>query len=105
MQSLPWRWPILSIILAAGRGISTEICGLDDVFPLNDFGSYPFTQFIIIFHTMYHSCILNKLFLRDIYIPRVGVDITLCGRICNCYSYLPGFNCIFQLYCSGIVIS
>ena len=36
--SLPWRLRILPIQLEAGRGISVRTCGLDDVFPPNDFG-------------------------------------------------------------------
>ena len=39
--SLPWRWHILSIPLTTGRGTSVETCGLDDVFPPDDFGSRP----------------------------------------------------------------
>ena len=38
---------ILSIPLDAGQGISTETCGLDDVFPPDDLGSGPNTPFII----------------------------------------------------------
>ena len=41
--SLPWRWHILSILLTAGRGISAETCGLDDVFPPDDLCSRPET--------------------------------------------------------------
>ena len=37
--SLPWRWHILTIPLATGRGTSADTCGLDDVFPPDDFGS------------------------------------------------------------------
>ena len=36
--SLPWRWHILSIRLAAGRGTSAGTCGLDDVFsPISEY--------------------------------------------------------------------
>ena len=38
---------LLSIPLKAGRGISAETCGLDDVFPPDDLGSGPHTPFII----------------------------------------------------------
>ena len=40
-QLFPWRWHILSIPLEAGRGISTETCELDDVFPADDLESGP----------------------------------------------------------------
>ena len=59
-------------------------------------------------YTMYYSCILsnqNKLFLRDIYIPRVGVAMTVFWMIWYCYSFLPGFKCIFQLCSSWFAIS
>ena len=71
---LPWRWHILSIPLKAGRGISAETCGLDNVFPPDDLGSGPCTSFIIYIH---YSCIIcnqNKLFLKDIHTKR------LCGH-------------------------
>ena len=59
-------------------------------------------------HTMYHSCILsdwNRLFLRHIYIPRVGVAMTGCRVIPHYYySFLLGVKCIFQLYSSGFSI-
>ena len=44
---LPWHRHILSIPLEAGRGISAETCGMDDVFPPDDLGSGPYTPFII----------------------------------------------------------
>ena len=56
---------------------------------------------------MYYSCILNdwnNLSLRDIYIPRVGVSLTVCRMIRYCYSFLLGFKCVFQLYSSGFSI-
>ena len=43
----PWSWDILSIPLKASRGISTETCGLDDVFRSDDLGSCPCTPFVI----------------------------------------------------------
>ena len=33
---LPWRWHIRAILLIAGRWISAETCGLDNVFPPDD---------------------------------------------------------------------
>ena len=59
-------------------------------------------------HTMYHSCILSKwhkLFLRNIYIPRVGLSMAVCWMIWYCYSFLYGFKGIFYLYNSGFSIS
>ena len=44
-----WRWHTLSITLEAGRGISAETCGLDDVFSADDIGSGLYTHFIIIY--------------------------------------------------------
>ena len=41
---LPQHWHILSIPLEAGRGMSAETCGLDDLFPSDDIGSNPYTQ-------------------------------------------------------------
>ena len=44
----PWGWHILSnSCFEAGRGISAETCGLNVVFPPDDIGSCPRTQFII----------------------------------------------------------
>ena len=44
---LPWRWHILSIpLLKAGRGISAETCGTDDVFPPDDLCSSPGTSWM-----------------------------------------------------------
>ena len=44
---LPWCYHILSIPSEAGRGMSAENFGLDDVFPPDDLGSGLYTQFII----------------------------------------------------------
>ena len=54
---------------------------------------------------MYYSCVLsnrNKLFRRDIYIPKVAVAMKVCQVICYCSSPLLGFKRIFQciLQCS-----
>ena len=59
-------------------------------------------------HAIRYSCIQsnwNEPFVRDIYIPRVGVAMTVCWMIRYCYSFLPGFKCIFQKYSSGFSIS
>ena len=42
--NFPYRW-----LWTAGRGISAETCGLDDVFPPDDLSSGPYTQSIIRF--------------------------------------------------------
>ena len=46
-----------------------------------------------------------KLFRRDIYLPIVGVVMPVCWMIWYCYSYLPAFKYIFQLYSSGFSLS
>ena len=43
----PWRCHILSIPWEAGRGLSTKTYGLGDMFPPDDLGSGPYSQFII----------------------------------------------------------
>ena len=68
--------------IKAGREISTEIRGLDDVFALDDLGTGLYTQFIVTYIPCINSCILsdwNKLPLRDIYIPSVAM--TVCRMI------------------------
>ena len=52
-----------SIPLEAGRGIRAKTCALGDLFPPDDW-------FIF---SIYYPANLNKLFLRDIYIPIVDV--------------------------------
>ena len=52
-------------------------------------------------HTMYYSCILsdwNKLFLRDLYMQRVGVAATVCRMIR--LVFLPAW---FRMYISNIL--
>ena len=44
------------------------------------------------------------MFLRDTFISRVGVALTMCRMISYCFSFLFGFNCIFQLNSSGFSI-
>ena len=58
---------ILSIPLEAGRGISAETCGLDDVFPPDDLGSGPYDPFTIYIQYNY-SCILRN--LKKMLLPR-----------------------------------
>ena len=93
----------------AGKGISVGPCALDDVLPHDDLGSGLYNYWICYYiHTMHYSCILsnrNKLFLRKIYVPRIGVVMALCWMIWYCQSFLPGFKCIFQLYSAGFSIS
>ena len=91
---LPWRWHILSIPLEAGRGISAEICGLDEVFPIDDIGSGPYTQFIIL--------VIEITALTDIYIPIISVanddelDDMILLFILSCLVSNVSFNCIVQ---------
>ena len=99
------RWHILSTQLDAGRGISAETNGLDDASSWRHWSVYSIYYHI---RTMHYSCILNNrntLFLRDIYITRVGVAMTVCWMIWYCYYFLPGLTCIFQLYSSGFSLS
>ena len=75
---LPWLWRIISIPLEAGRGISAETCGLNDVFPPDDLWSRPHLPIYYI-HTICYRCTLsyqNKLFLkRHTYQKLVPLDI------------------------------
>ena len=57
----PWRWHNLSIPLKAGRGISVETCGMDDVFPPDDLGSGPCTPFIILVPHIIAASLLIKI--------------------------------------------
>ena len=59
---LPWRWHIPSIPLKAGRGISAETCGLDEVFPPDDLGSGPCTPFIIYIPHIIAAFLLIKIY-------------------------------------------
>ena len=57
--SLQWCWHILSILLTAGRRISAETCGLDDVFSPDDLCSRPETLLILLsinMHSLHESC-------------------------------------------------
>ena len=82
--------------LQAGRKISVETGGMDDVFPSGDHDCGPYTQFIII----YIPCIIatfwvtEKKFPRDIYIRRFCVAMTVCQMIWYCY-FFPAW---FQMY-------
>ena len=58
---LPWRIHILSIPLKAGREISAETYGLDDVFPPDDLGSGPCTPFIIYMPHIIATVLLIKI--------------------------------------------
>ena len=50
---LPWRWHVLSMLLIAGREISTKTCGLDNVCPPDDLRSCPETLCLYIFRYTY----------------------------------------------------
>ena len=90
---LPWHWHILS---QAGRGISTETCGLNDVFVLMTLVLVhnSINYYILIMYDRFILSNRNKPFLRDIYIPKVGVVMTVCQIMRCCYQPLLGFNCI-----------
>ena len=61
--SLPWRWHILSIPLTTGRGTGAETCGLDDVFPLDDFCSRPEVLCLCIFICiLYTSSVIGRIY-------------------------------------------
>ena len=47
--------------LKAGRGISAEPCGLDDVFPPDELGSGPCTPFIICIPHIIVAFLLTKI--------------------------------------------
>ena len=53
--------PSPSLELKAGRGISAETCGLDDVFPPDDLGSGPCTQFITYMQHIIAALLLIKI--------------------------------------------
>ena len=63
---LPCRWHILSILLIAGRGISAEPCGLDDVFPPDFLCSRPETLCWYIFIYTY-AFLIRVLVIGRIY--------------------------------------
>ena len=51
--------------------------------------------------TRYYICILsewNKLSLRDLYIPRIGEPMVMCGMMHYYHTFLFSLKCIFQLY-------
>ena len=81
---LPWRWHI-SIPLKTGRGISANICGLDDVFHPVDLGSGPCTPFIICIPQIIARFLLieiNSFYVT--YIPKVGVTMLVYWMIWCC---------------------
>ena len=77
--------------LKAGRGISAETCGLDDMFPPDDLGSGPCTPFII-----YIPYIIAAFFFGLLY-----VMFSLPSRIF--YRGVPGFatDCPWRVWCHG----
>ena len=52
VQLLPRRWRIIPIPSEAGRGLSAEICGMDEVCPPDDLGSDPYTLSLYTFHVL-----------------------------------------------------
>ena len=58
IDSLLWRWHIISIALESGRGISSETCRLDDVPTPNDLTSSPETLFVLThWGRVTHKCV------------------------------------------------
>ena len=51
-----WHWHILSILSTAGRGISADTCGLNDVFPLHDIWSEIPCLYIYIYVLYIYAC-------------------------------------------------
>ena len=98
---LPWRWHILSIPLKAGRGISAETCGLDDVFPPDHLGSGPCTPFIIYIPHIIAAFLIIKIYSfihTKSWYGYAGVldDLILCGFRC-------AFSCMFHYsLCHGM---
>ena len=76
---------------------------------------YPYRIHVLVVYTYTSPCVLPwhqfnnmflcyvyKLFLRDMYKPRVGRVTMTVYRIIRCYySFLVGLKCIFRLYSSG----
>ena len=84
-HTFPWRWHILSFPLKAGRGISAETCGLDDVFPPDDIGSGPCTQFIMYIPHIIAAFLLNRInSFSETYIPKVGMAMLVYWMVCYC---------------------
>ena len=91
MSLLPWRWHIVSILLNAGRGLSAETCGLDDVFPPEDLGSCPEPLYMCIYRFAYAISICFCLYSYSEWdLPWVGLHpITvyrtgILGVRCSC---------------------
>ena len=90
--------------IKTGRGISTETCGLDDVFPPDDLGSGLCTPFIIYIPHIIATFLLSKYTLSKKHTKswynHAGVldDLILCGFRC-------AFSCMFQYsLCHGMDI-
>ena len=72
--SLPWCWHILSILSRASRGISTETCGLGDLFPPDDpVPDQKLCWYIFIF--TYANFI--RVLLYNVYIHTQGVSFSI----------------------------
>ena len=87
--------------LEAGQGISAVTCGLGDVISSWWHWFRSLNSIYYHIHITYYRCILikwNKLFLRDIYLPRVCVALTVYRMIRYCYCVL---SCLVSIayYC------
>ena len=94
-----WRWHILSIPLKAGRGISAETCGLDDVFPPDDLGSGPCTPFIVYTPHIIAAFLLIQIYsFEETYIPKVGLTMLVYWMIWYC-----AVSGVLLVVCSSIL--
>ena len=86
--------------LEAGRKISAETGGLNDMLPFDDIGSCVYTQFIIM-HTMRYSRNLSDWNKRFLY-PDMGVEVSLCvpftKSMIECYYIMMVANIIGILF-------
>ena len=85
-QLLAWRWYIPSIPLEAGHGTSAQTCGLNDMFPPDDFVSGPYAPFIIyIPYIIATILVIKKALFWETCLPNVGVAILVYWMIWYCY--------------------
>ena len=76
---LPWRWHILSILLIAGRGMSAEICGLDNVLSPYDLCSRPETIFFLYRSSGYRTYIYIHMECRSILVKLQPITVYTTG--------------------------
>ena len=91
--------------IKAGRGMSAEICGLNDVLLPGDLGSSPLTPFIIYIPYIIDALWVIKISsLLEAYISKVGVAMMVCCLIWYTLSFLFGVTRVFKWYISGFSI-